>query len=204
MPGAGGRRSFWAPVAEQLRADIDVLLLGWPGFGDEPPNPAIERLSDLTAFVIERIHAPIDVVAQSMGCVVAMQLALQRPDLVQRLVLCGASGGIDLQPFGAADWREDYEDEGLPESMPRWFVDDRSDLGAAIPSITAPTLLLWGERDEISPPAAAAHFEHLLPNARLEIIPGGEHSFPIEQPGEAAVAIDAFLRQSAAAPARGA
>jgi len=36
-------------------------------------------------------------------------------------------------------------------------------------------LLIWGDADPISPVAVGRHLEARIPNARLEIVPGGDH-----------------------------
>ena len=41
--------------------------------------------------------------------------------------------------------------------------------------IAAPTLLIWGDKDAVSPVAVGEHLAGRLPHARLEIIPGGDH-----------------------------
>ena len=195
LPGAGGQRAFWQPVTQCLGLGDDAILFAWPGFGDEPPDPAIERLNDLAAYCIERLPGPVDLVAQSMGGVVALQIALSRPDMVRRLVLCGTSGGIDMSRFGAEDWRSAYTAEYLPsfEHAPSWFVDDRGDISAALPAIAAPTLLLWGADDRISPPAVGEYLATLLPDSRLVTVPGGTHAVATEKPEEVAAHIASFL-----------
>jgi pimeloyl-ACP methyl ester carboxylesterase len=197
LPGAGGKRGFWQPVADRLGLGDDALLFAWPGFGDEPPDPTIKRLSDLAAYCIQRIDSdgPYALVAQSMGGVVALQIALKRPDLVQRLVLCGSSGGIDMARFGAEDWRGPYVADYLQsfEHAPTWFVDDRTDLTADIPSISIPTLLLWGADDHTSPPAAGAYLDTLLPDSRFVTIPNSTHAVATEKPEAVARHIASFL-----------
>src|SRR5688500_13724057 len=81
LPGAGGRRSFWQPVARQLDPRIECEVLAWPGFGDEPRDDSIEDLGGLAAYVLQRMGEPCDLVAQSMGGVIALSLALEHPDL---------------------------------------------------------------------------------------------------------------------------
>ncbi len=172
-------------------------MLGWPGFGDEPANPRITSLTDLVDFVLDRIDEPVDIVAQSMGGVVATLLTLQEPALVNSLVLCGTSGGIDLTAFETEDWRPDYLSE-LPETAPRWFVDDCTDIEARLSEITQPVLLLWGEADTIVPPAVGRRFAELLPDARLVMLPGGSHAVGREQPDLVAQHIAAFLNVGSA------
>ncbi|HLF79219.1 MAG TPA: alpha/beta hydrolase [Dehalococcoidia bacterium] len=192
LPGASGRRAYWQPVAERLRLDGEALLLGWPGFGDTPADTGITSLRDLPGYVQSQIQEPVDLVAQSMGGVVALMVALQRPDLVRSLVLCGTSGGIDLARFDAEDWRTSYLQE-LPETTPRWFADDRSDLTNLIPSIAQPVLLLWGEDDRVSPPALGRYLAGLLPNASFLTIPHTSHMLAEEQPGPVARHMQVFL-----------
>lgn len=186
-------------MASRLAPEIDSVVLGWPGFGDVPRDDSIANLSDLAGYVIARTDGPCDLVAQSMGGVVAMSLALQRPELVRRIVLTGTSGGIDVSQFGAEDWRSGSltTDINGTESTPSWFIDDHTDLADDIPLITAPALLIWGANDGISPPAAGEYLASLLKDARFEIVPGA-HDHPFANPEATAALVEAFLL----APAR--
>jgi pimeloyl-ACP methyl ester carboxylesterase len=88
LPGAGGRGSFWQPVSERL-ADLGrSLVFGYPGFGDSPVDSTIESLDGLFRWLVKQLPAEAShVIAQSMGGVLAVRLALERPELVSRLVL---------------------------------------------------------------------------------------------------------------------
>ena len=67
---------------------------------------------------------PVDLVAQSMGGVIAARLALEQPNRVRRLVLTVTSGGVEHDRSSArADWRADYR-----QSFPRaadWITEPR-------------------------------------------------------------------------------
>lgn len=63
-------------------------------------------------------------------------------------------------------------------------------LGRWLHRIAVPTLLVWGEQDRFCPIAAAAAWEALLPDARLEVIPGAGHLVFEEAP----VAVDTAQR----------
>ena len=195
LPGASGKRDYWRPVAERLDPRNELHLLAWPGFGDEPPDAKVTSLTGLVDYCVKQLPEPANVVAQSMGGVVALLLALQQPKLVRRLVLCGTSGGIDMSLFDAEDWRETYVREYLPtiEQAPTWFVDDRTDLTDQLRKVQAPTLLLWGAEDKVSPPAVGGYLQKLLPNAWFQTIPGGSHSVAAEKPDEVARRIGSFL-----------
>jgi pimeloyl-ACP methyl ester carboxylesterase len=175
LPGAGGSPEFWKPVANLLQAKREQVFFGWPGLGDQPHDPAITGIDDLVRLVDERIDGPVDLVAQSIGGVIAARLALQRPTEVRRLVLAVTSAGINMAQFGASDWKADYRRQ-FPNAAP-WITDD----GAAfaelpVERIAAPTLLIWGDSDPISPVAVGQHLERRMPNARLHVVAGGDHS----------------------------
>ena len=47
LPGSGGRRAFWEPVAARLTCNGPHVFFAWPAFGDEPADPTIQSLEDL-------------------------------------------------------------------------------------------------------------------------------------------------------------
>jgi pimeloyl-ACP methyl ester carboxylesterase len=192
LPGASGRRSYWQPVASRLCLGNDAILLGWPGFDDVSADSSVRCLGDLVPYALREADGPIDVVAQSMGGVVAILLALQHPEFVRRLVLCGTSGGIDMSRFETEGWRDGYIGE-MPETAPRWFVDDRTDVTDEIGSIKAETLLLWGEDDRTSPPGVGRYLADLLPFADMRVIPGAGHMVAEEKPDEVAAHVRGFF-----------
>jgi pimeloyl-ACP methyl ester carboxylesterase len=192
LPGAGGRATFWRPIADRLVDLGPAHLVGYPGFGDLPAEPRVRSLDDLFRWVVERLPSgPSHVVAQSMGGILAARLAIEQPERVARLVLVATSGGVDVASLGAADWRPEYR-ASLPEA-PGWFVDDRTDLTDSLAEIRAPTLLLWSDSDPISPPSIAELLAARIAGARVAIVAGGTHSFASERPDEVAAIIRAHL-----------
>jgi pimeloyl-ACP methyl ester carboxylesterase len=194
LPGAGGAASFWRPVADRLSDLGRSQLVAYPGFGERPVDAHITSLDDLFAWLVEQLpHEPCHVIAQSMGGVLAVRLALERPELVSRLMLVATSGGIDVARLGGAEWRQDFR-ASRPEA-PRWFVDDRTDLSERLGEIRAPTLLLWSDADPISPLSVAHFLAGRIPGSRLVTVPGGTHAFAAERPDEVASTIRSHLTQ---------
>lgn len=171
LPGAGGSGSFWKPLA--AHAQLDGVFFAWPGLGAEPPEPGIDSIDDLIALVANEITEPVSIVAQSMGGFIAIKLALAFPDLVKCLVLAVTSGGVPVTDLGGSDWRSNYF-TAFPQAA-KWIANPVSDLSGQIPYIEAPTLLLWGDADPISPVAVGERLLALLPNARLCIFSGADH-----------------------------
>lgn len=190
LPGAGGAAAFWQPVGERLPAAWPKTYLAWPGLGHEPPDPAVRGLDDLVARVAAHLTQPVDLVAQSMGGVIAARLALAHPDKVHRLVLAVTSGGVDMAALGAADWRPDYR-RSFPHAAD-WITDRRS-APVAVERIVAPTLLLWGDVDPISPLAVGRHLLGRLPDARLHVVAGGAHDAVRTHAAEVAPLIERHL-----------
>jgi 3-oxoadipate enol-lactonase len=53
---------------------------------------------------------------------------------------------------------------------------------ADLPRLTAPTLILQGLDDQLTPPGGSVKMSRGLPHARLLLIPGAGHNLPIERP----------------------
>ncbi len=192
LPGAGGTATFWQPVAERLADLGPAVRFGWPGFGDEPSDDRLRSLTDLAGWMLGRLPpVACDLVAQSMGGVVAALLALEHPQRVRRLVLCATSGGVDVAALGAADWRPGHRAE-LPD-VPDWFVVDRTDLTARLSAVRHPTLVLYGDRDPLCPEPVARFLAARIPGATRARVAGGDHGMAHERPDEVAALIRAHL-----------
>ncbi len=194
IPGVGADPNFWRPMAWCLsrpRGDIHLTL---PGLGDQPHDPAVQSFDDLIRHAQRHVgprEGPVDIVAQSMGGAVALQLALRRPAYVRRLVLVATSGGLDVTALGGQDWRPDYA-RNFPRAA-NWVREASLDYSADLSCVTQPILLLWGDADPISPLAVGERLQSLLPNAQLHVIAGGTHSMALNRANEIAPLIRAHF-----------
>ncbi len=66
------------------------------------------------------------------------------------------------------------------------------DVWNALPSITAPTLVLHGSEDAVMPLANARLLSERIPDAKLDVFDGAGHLFFHEQPERSAEATSAF------------
>nr|WP_240931616.1 alpha/beta fold hydrolase [Azotobacter chroococcum] len=191
LPGASGSTRFWRPAADLLVHPAQKVHVGWPGLGSTPADPGVTRFADLVARVVAEIDQPTALVAQSMGGVIAMLAALERPELVTHLVLTATSGGVDMESLGAQDWRPMFVEANL--FVPQWFIDYREDLTPRLAELRTPTLLLWGDDDPVSPVSVGQRLAALLPRAELHVFPGGDHRLAKILAAEVAPLIDRHL-----------
>ncbi len=85
----------------------------------------------------------------------------------------------------------------LPELLaPRDSASSRSE---EFRKLNVPTLLVWGEKDTVTPLADGRRLEKLLPDAKLVILPGVGHIPQIEDPAGLNSALTSFLGEPSGA-----
>jgi pimeloyl-ACP methyl ester carboxylesterase len=73
-----------------------------------------------------------------------------------------------------------------------WPLPDRG-LSRRLRMITSPTLVVWGEKDKLTPSQYADDFVKGIPDARAEFLPDAGHMAPYEKTEEFVRLVDAFL-----------
>ena len=161
-------------------------------------------------------------VGNSMGGHLALNYVLTHPKKVEALVLTGSSG-LQEKDFGsscprrndreyirkqaAQTFYDDIIDEQLLDSIMEVIRDPHKlqnilaltrdtherRMEQFLPKITHPTLLVWGENDEITTPSVANKFHSLLPNSRLRWIEKCGHAPMMEHPETFALFLNEFL-----------
>ena len=96
LHGLGGAASNWIELAPELARENRVIAVDLPGHGGSAPLsalPNLEPFADRVGLLLEREGAlPAVLVGHSLGCVVALRLAMRSPELVRGLVLIAAAG----------------------------------------------------------------------------------------------------------------
>jgi pimeloyl-ACP methyl ester carboxylesterase len=151
--GLGGAAVNWVDVAPLLARRHRVLVPDLPGHGGSTPLPAVPNLAvfaDRVAALAEREGVlPAAVVGHSLGAVVALRLALRRPDAVDSLVLAGAAG------ISSASRRAKYGLRILGIIGPRRLVAPWADSVAESPLLRQLVFGHWGAADTLSMSGAA-------------------------------------------------
>ena len=71
----------------------------------------------------------------------------------------------------------------------------RNNLGEEVSQIKQPTLLVWGNNDNITPPFVGKEFHRLMPNSELHFIDLCGHAPMMERPEEFNGILHKFLRK---------
>ena len=206
LHGLAGSWRWWSPAFPALAARRRLYVPGLPRPPLALPSDAMGSwvLHWLDAVGLERV----DLAAHSLGGLFAAELAAVAPDRVGRLVLvapagipCGRSLPGRVLPLTTAlfDIRRrlpmvvgDAVRTG-PVAVARGIsLIDRRDLTQELPAISAPTLLVWGERDRLVPSRLAGEWQRLIPEARLVLLECG-HVPMLETPDDLVAAMRAFL-----------
>ncbi|MDN3024243.1 alpha/beta hydrolase [Streptomyces sp. S.PB5] len=200
--GADG--ADWVPVAEQLAASPSprrVLAPDLRGHGrsDWPGTYALEDMrDDVQGFLTALGIARTDVVAHSLGGVVACLLAQRTPGLVRRLVLEDVPAPLPLDPPRPPAERPDGDlpfdwemvratDEQRNAPDPVWW----DHMGR----ITMPTLVIGGGPDSSIPQEQVAAVAERIPDARLVTIDAG-HLVHETRPDDFLAAVEPFLHEA--------
>ena len=109
LHGIGGGHLAFAPQVETL-ASSGYRAVAWdmPGYGHSAPiEPyTFKGLAESCARLIEALKCDdVTLVGHSMGGMVAQELVARRPELVNKLVLCGTSASFG-KPDG--EWQREF------------------------------------------------------------------------------------------------
>ena len=213
---------YMEPLAAILGRDFRVLAPDLPGFGesDKPRHVLdVDELADALALWLGASGiARAAFIGNSFGCQVLAALALRHPTVVDRLVLQGPTVDPQARNLVVQFWRDivngrreprpmgplariDYAKAGLGRALATARILIRDRIEERLPLIDAPTLVLHGSRDPVSPERWAEEAARLLPRGRLAVVEGGTHTMNYTYPAEFAAAVLPFLQESDAAGA---
>ncbi|MGV3760608.1 MAG: alpha/beta fold hydrolase [Actinomycetota bacterium] len=197
----GGSFGSVLPWLAEGRRVIGVELQGHGHTPDTGRDMSIERFADDVGALIDRIAGggPVDVWGYSLGALTATSLAVRHPAKVRRLVL--SAGHIRPDGYHPEITAPEQDDPRLPteEEFATWQADYEAvapDPAAFFPflermqpvvhdfagwtdpeirSITAPTLLVVGDRDFVRLDHAADMLD-LFHDGRLAVLPDTRHT----------------------------
>ncbi|MCS6928704.1 MAG: alpha/beta fold hydrolase [Saprospiraceae bacterium] len=179
----------------------------------------------VTRFVEYKGFQKVHLLGNSLGGHIALLYALEHPERVASITLTGSSGLFESAFGSAFPKRGDYEyirkktaDTFYdPAVATKELVDEvfgivndrakglrivmtaksavRHNLADKLHRIEAPTLLVWGKQDAVTPPFVAEKFHELIKNSRLYFLDKCGHAPMMERPEEFNDILAVFLRE---------
>jgi pimeloyl-ACP methyl ester carboxylesterase len=206
---------LWYRNVPELSRHYRVYLIDLPGFGSMRNAHRHFNLpqsgSWLDAWTQALGLAEVNLVGHSMGGYTAMALAALQPQKVKRLALVDSIGIPFNRPVNQlvypalksvmrttpAFWpciHLDYLRAGplMVGKAAQQIVE--LDAAPVIASVCVPTLLIWGEHDDLVPLSSGRHLHQQLIGSRLFILPKTNHFGMFERPYEFNDALLAFLQ----------
>jgi len=216
---AGGVR--WTKVLDELAKSFKLYAPIVPGFDGTAAHSSVDSMKGLGALVGEFIEkivgGPCDAIGCSFGGYLAAWLAVERPALVDHLVLECPAGfrpkGHGGRPADAEALRKLlflHPEKLPPESKPAeqeagnrkmlplygYSTDTDEELLARIPAIDKLTLILHGSADRMIPKESVQLLKSRLPHAYLVYIWDAAHAIEVDQPERMLAVLESFLQRS--------
>lgn len=232
--GLGDRDESWAPMLKRLKgAGFHVYAPDLLGYGRSPkPADGDYSMTGESRFVYDFIQAlglqKTDVGGWSMGGWVALDLAHEHPELVDRVVVFD-SAGLNFTPsYSFSVFQPQTPDQvqelwsllepeakPLPENVRRAVVRQgaatsevigknlaamRSSpkLEGVLPTLPEPLLIVWGSTDRLIPLALGQRMHALDPRSELDIVEGCGHLEPSLCAARVAPAVADYLKSNPA------
>lgn len=197
---------------DALAARFRLLLPERRGHGRTPdvPGPlSMDALAaDTVAFIEKSAGGPVRLVGYSAGALVALWVAVRRPELVERLVLVSGAfdpDGMILRPSAAAQpapplvaaYAEVSPDgaEHFPVVMAkvaRSVTEDVPLAAVELAAVTCPALVMAADDDIVTLEHTLTMYRG-LPDAQLAVVPGTSHLLLHEKPELCTQLITDFL-----------
>ncbi len=217
LHGWGRSSRDWERTADSLASRYRVILVDLPGFGLTifPPG-AVFSIHDYVEFVVQflkklKISHPI-IIGHSLGGRIGIILGTRK--ILKKLILVDSAGieertlGIKLKILVYKTVRfflphdlvlklqgmvgsTDYRDAGPMRKTFIKIVNER--LNKYLNKVRVPTLLIWGDKDDVIEIKYGKVMKEAIQNSHLRIVWGTGHHPHLEKPREFEVILNEYL-----------
>lgn len=220
LPGWMRSSQEWLGIARYLSDYFNILILDFPGFGRTQKAPGdldIYGYASFTRTFLKKLDiSNYSIMGHSFGGRVALLLASEGKE-VEKLILVD-SGGLNERDFWTSikqkvsvsakpllklvpikltqrikDYigSDDYRNSGDMRNTLVKILNQN--LIEKLPKISAPTLVVWGDRDKVLNIKESKVFAEKIPDSKLRIVWGTGHSPFIDKPAKFLEIIKEFL-----------
>ncbi len=192
------------PAFTKNRKTIAVEFQAHGHTGDIKDRPfSMEQWSDDLFKLLKHLHVDsADIFGWSMGGAVALQLAVEHPEMVRKIAVSGTAFSDDGQIAGQKEmmgtltpnmfpqeWKDEYARKNPdPNGFPNVLAKVKQFAAAGwkgitkeqLKSFSTPVLIILGDADIVRP-EHAVEAAKLLPSAKLAILPMTDHFAPVSR-----------------------
>lgn len=227
LHGWGLDKSSFKKLIPLLGELGEVLVFDLPGFGDEPEPREVWGSSEYAQFIKKKLsdlgHKKAIMVGHSFGGRVAIKMAAEYPDLIEKLILVNSSGlrkkfsfkrflgklnhylGKVLLVFGSPGKKikkllykkfgsQDFQQaKGIMRSILVEVLEEN--LAVDLKKVSCPTLLIWGEKDKQTPLWIGRRMSQLIAQSEIVVLSESNHFDPLfSRASQTAYQIKKFLK----------
>jgi pimeloyl-ACP methyl ester carboxylesterase len=203
--GLGTSAATWQRCTELLADRFTTIAVDLLGHGSSPvPEDPDEYTRDRALVDLDEVLADLDepavLVGHSLGGYLTLAHAATRPGVARALVLLNTGPGF-RDPDKREGWNERSRRNAhrfdVPERVTTMNLQADSVVMDRLADIQVPTLVLAGGDDRPEYTGSGQYLERKMPDARLLVIEGGEHSMHEDtHAAEVAAAIADFVAQT--------
>lgn len=201
LHGLGQSAASWDETAALLPAEWEISRPELSRFPDG--NFTYEHLYEGLRGELEKQGAPSVICGLSLGAVLALNLAIDAPDLVKRLILIAPQFQMPKRLLKLQGLmfrlmpKHLFEEIGIPKKGMIALNTSMAELdfSGVLDRVKCPTLILCGERDSVNK-KAAEKLGGLLKNAENAVIPNAGHEVNLENPRALAELIRKILESN--------
>lgn len=221
--GAGGNHLVWPAALRRLPgAAVYALDLPGHGRSSGAGRERVEEYAcDVVSLMDGLGLAQAVLVGHSMGGAVAQMVALEYPERVAGLALVGTGARLRVAPAILEGIEENFVQvvslldawgwgagadprlvaagrRMMLRAEPRVLLGDfracdHFDVRERVGEIRAPTAVITGAEDVMTPPKYGQWLAERIPGAHFVLVPGAGHMVMLERPAEVAAAIQPLL-----------
>lgn len=214
--GWGGSRQSLQPLAQLLCKKHKTIIVDLPGFGQSdtpPPTWGTPEYADVLVALLDELKiSKINYFGHSFGGSLGIYLAVTT-NKINKLVLCNSSYKRRQHrsplvrfahhilpsyrsPLKRVLYRMFFRGSDLaryPHLEQNFRNIMKYDLSPMVDKVGAPTLIIWGAEDTVTPVALAHNLHQGIKNSKLIVIPNTRHALPISEPQLLVDPIEQFL-----------
>lgn len=229
LPGDGVSSRMFEPMKDLYQKGRRLILVDYLDTGrsdrrnELPSNPWQQAAQEVIALLEERAYGPVDLLGASGGALVALEVALRRPDLVKKVIADSFEGECPLESVVQALRQEREEQKQDPEAGDfltfchgeDWeqvldrntqAILDHAQSGEgffsqSLEQLRRPVLLAGSRQDPLMPPGYLEDCYRVLsqriPNSRVHLFDEGDDPACLSNEVEFAAVAQEFLDKDA-------